>query len=569
MAELQAHDAAVTSRRTGEWKRAVVSWLTSHRQSLGSVGYGLALLLLAIFSTNAALRTKGWPANHEFYAHFERVETFRRAYQAGDFFPLWTPFSNNGHGSPIPFFYHRLFNTIASVIAFVLGSTYQGVKLAITLVALIGAVGMDRAIRVFSASRLLRFCGAALFVCAPYVLSDWLVRGSTAEFTAFMLLPWLYAYCMRLLRGDAVGGRMGLVVALLFYAHNALCYFAVLIPAVTAVIRVFDRTDGRPWWRRLTPFAWSALVFLLVAGPYIAVTAVTAPLFNLAALNRAYSPIKNMQPLEHYIYDPAFRWGHMWNGLSLEIGQPILALMLVMVTLDVAVRGRCDRRNQWLLVGTLALYFFLQMPASGWFYLHVPGAFFLGFPWRLITMLTTGAIILGCSSCQCVLACSGSTRRWVVLAVLVVATVFQMAFALRAQALAYEIYPRREIDRHLTALDVPTVGEYLPTSLGGLRRAPPRQPLIAWTSCSPVTVSGDDPTTGRHLKKLEISADSSSGCIVRLNQFFSPFLRVEGASARCSATPERTIELVVPPGRHSIVVSTRGLWGVFAAALRG
>ena len=146
MAELHAPDDAATSRGPkGEWKRLVVSWLTAnHRQSIGSVGYAFALLLLAIFATSAAVRTEGWPVNHEFFAHFERVETFRRAYEAGDFFPLWTPFSNNGHGSPIPFFYHRLFNTIASVIAFVLGSTYQGVKLSVTLVALVGAIGMDQ-----------------------------------------------------------------------------------------------------------------------------------------------------------------------------------------------------------------------------------------------------------------------------------------------------------------------------------------------------------------------------------------------------------------------------------------
>ena len=88
-----------------------------------------------------------------------------------------------------------------------------------------------------------------------------------------------------------------------------------------------------------------------------------------------------MQPLQHYIYDPSFNWGHMWRGLSMEIGRPILALLVVMGALDLAVRGRCDRRNHWLLAVTFGYStFFLQMPASGWFYLNVPGAFFLGFP---------------------------------------------------------------------------------------------------------------------------------------------------------------------------------------------
>jgi hypothetical protein len=90
----------------------------------------LAYIPLAIFATQAGWRVPGWPINHEFFVMFERVEAFRRAYLAGDWFPLWTPFSNNGHGSPIPFFYHRLFNTGASLLAVVAGSTYAGVKVA-------------------------------------------------------------------------------------------------------------------------------------------------------------------------------------------------------------------------------------------------------------------------------------------------------------------------------------------------------------------------------------------------------------------------------------------------------
>ena len=56
-------------------------------------------------------------------ACFQKVEVFRRAFAHGDLLPLWTPLAENGYGSPFPFFYHRLFNSLAGAVALATGST--------------------------------------------------------------------------------------------------------------------------------------------------------------------------------------------------------------------------------------------------------------------------------------------------------------------------------------------------------------------------------------------------------------------------------------------------------------
>lgn len=529
----------------------------------------LVHLPAVLFATKACWTKAGWPINHEFYAHFERVEAFRRAYLAGDWFPLWTPFSNNGHGSPIPFFYHRLFNTIAGALSLIAGSSYIGVKLAVILVTFIGAVGMDRAILVVCPRRSVRILGAALLVMSWYALIDWLTRGSTAEYTAFMLMPWLYGFALRAARGERVGGRLGFVFALIFFAHNAMAYFAALIPLIGGIVSLSQAADRDDLKRRMKVFAVALAVVLAIAGPYIIAIGLAGRFFSLEALNRAWSPLATMLPFQHYLYDPTFLWGKQWHGLSVEIGLPTVVLTILLLGVAGARRMAISKDAAILLGGTLAPYLFLQTHAADWFYLYVPGSFYLGFPWRLLAMITVAVILLLSALIERVSA-SGNRWRLGVMGALGLTVLLQGYNCYRAQAVEYGRYPRSKVEDHIRALEIPTIGEYLPVGVGGLRRIPAAQPTISWTNCptAPV-VSGDDPAKGLHLRRLVISIASPNGCVVRLNQFHSAFLKVEGAPARRSGAPEGTIELSFPPGTQTATIRPRGLLSLIAASLTG
>lgn len=531
------------------------------------LAWAAALAALAVMATRASWQFSGWPINHEFYAHFERVETFRRAYAAGDWFPLWTPFSNNGHGSPIPFFYHRLFNTVAGLFALVSKSTYVGVKAAVTAFMFVGAFGMDRAARDLGASRAVRLAAAGLFVFSPYVMTDWLTRGSTAEFVAFMLAPFLLQYCLRATRGEAVGGRLGVVVALMYYAHNVVCYFALLVPLTAAIIAIVKASDRGQRLARAKVFVIAGCVFFLIAGPYLLAVVLTGKLFDIKALTLAWSPLKTMRPLKYYLTDPSFDWGRQWQGLSVEIGLPSVIAAALMIVLAATARARIDVSALALLLSTLAVFMFLQTPSAGPFYLKFPGAMYLGFPWRLLALIVT-QVILFLALLSASLKAAAPWRRDVGVLLLLGAAAWQADRSFHAQDVKYGRYTKAQIEKKVTDLEVPTIGEYLPAGVGGLRRIPARQPLVAWTDCASVKLSGTDPTTGAHLRRLIVEATSPQGCKVRLNQFASPFLRVGGVASKPSDTAERTIELMMPPGTQVATVSPRGLWGLIVAALR-
>ncbi len=50
------------------------------------------------------------------------IEAYRRAYLAHDYFPLWTPFGELGHGSALLILYHRLHAQLAAVVALKYGT---------------------------------------------------------------------------------------------------------------------------------------------------------------------------------------------------------------------------------------------------------------------------------------------------------------------------------------------------------------------------------------------------------------------------------------------------------------
>src|SRR5664279_4720387 len=137
--------------------------------------YGL-LLVASLLACSRILVLPGWPENHEGVACFQRVEIFRRAFADGNLLPLWTPLAENGYGSPFPFYYHRLFNTLAGAMALATGSVITAVKAAIPLLLFMGALGMRRALLAMGLGAFHAMGGALLLVFSNYSYTDWVVR---------------------------------------------------------------------------------------------------------------------------------------------------------------------------------------------------------------------------------------------------------------------------------------------------------------------------------------------------------------------------------------------------------
>src|SRR5664279_4796333 len=208
--------------------------------------YGL-LLVASLLACARILVLPGWPENHDGVACFQRVEIFRRAFAEGNLVPLWTPLAENGYGSPFPFFYHRLFNTLAGAAALATGSTSLAVKVVIPLLLFAGALGMRRTILAMGLGEFHATSGALLLVFSNYAYTDWFVRGAFAEFAAFMLVPWLTLAALGVVRGTPrAGWGLGAVLSLMFFAQSTIFVFAfalVLVAFAGALVLSKD-------WRR-------------------------------------------------------------------------------------------------------------------------------------------------------------------------------------------------------------------------------------------------------------------------------------------------------------------------------
>ncbi|MDL2719023.1 MAG: hypothetical protein PT977_14845, partial [Acidobacteriota bacterium] len=367
--------------------------------------YGL-LLLASLLACSRVLVLSGWPENHDGVACFQRVEIFRRAFAGGNLLPLWTPLAENGYGSPFPFFYHRLFNTLAGAIALATGSVAAAVKIVIPLLLFTGAIGMRRAILAMGLGEFHAMGGALLLVFSNYAYTDWVVRGAFAEFTAFMLVPWLTVAALEVMKGKPrAGWGLGAVLSLIFFAHSIIFLFAfalVLVAFLGALLLSKDRRAA------LLNLGQSALVVLAVSGPFALGIWLFGKNLDMDRFRTGmFSVFRNFAPLGGYLYDRIGGWTSSTAGYSVEIGRGFNTLSLVCFAAAVAglARGRLPAARvraflpAWFLaLGSAACYLVLQTTLAAPLYRVAPAMQFIQFPWRLLAFSTMASILLLCLS---------------------------------------------------------------------------------------------------------------------------------------------------------------------------
>jgi hypothetical protein len=520
-------------------------------------------LVAALLATAVVVQGEGWPHNHEGPATFQRTEWFRRAFAAGDWWPTWTPFCFNGHGSPAPFFYHRLYYTVSGALALSTSSSRTGALLALLGFLVVGGAGIAQVGRELRWPRWTASSAAVLFILAPYTITNWLVRGAMAELTAAMLVPWLLLYCFRLVRGDRVALGLGLVYTLLFYAHIVIWLysaFVLLCFAVAALLAERRRTaEGRraPVVRSL--LGAGALTVALTGFHALAVYRL-GDSFNLQRFE-IFHPAEQFQAPLRYLWDGSYTWGSSWRGQSVELGRGLLLSVAFLVPLALWVRARFDWWRMGPLLALLGLCALLQLEVSAPFYQHVPLARLLQFPWRLLTLLTAAFVVLIGELAATVLRARRGPTAWLVTGGMACAVAFQASFALSAQRLEYGRFSRAQLAFWLTQLDGPwSSGEYLVRGFD-IGSVPPRAPFLRLTDCQLMEQAPDrDLSEPFHFGRIELVVASEGRCALHFSQFVNPFVGVEGVEREAiHPSPQGTYEVSLAPGVHRVAFERRGV----------
>jgi hypothetical protein len=541
--------------------QSVVRWLRANWIPLTHLA--LCAAVIAPISSQP-----GWPLAHDVHPLFQRVEAFRREFAAGNLFPLWTPFGNLGHGMPMPLFYHRLFNTVAGLLALFVG-TVSAVKVAFVPTLAVGATGMAAAAEELGCPPWIRLWSGAVLPLAHYTFVNWLIRGSAAELTAGMLIPWLVVPCLRMQSGKPFGARLGAILVLLFFAHVSICLYSVFLVAVAVICCVVGGRRAPAATARYLArgLGIGAVIVALGAGPTALAIWLVGPEFCLDRL-ALYVPQRQIVPdWTLYFVDNLFPWGQTWHGIDFEISRFVIGSLLVTAIIALAKRKRFRAQTFAFLAAGAVVYFWFQLPMAEGFYKSVKISQILQFPWRLLVYVTPLVILMTAVLARAVFELGG---RWALAAagILAVAWGAQANFARAPYRIAYEWVAPQFLAAEVASLDVGTgADEFLPA---GLADPPPPRDLVQLDGCTLASSNVDlRRLTSRAFETLELHLESSAGCTMHFSQFWTTLVRVRAsAGARVVRAPDQTTDVLLPPGASTVQIDRRGVLRSIGHAIR-
>ena len=370
---------------------------------LSLLGLAAALTLFQVITADF------WPFNHEIDSFFNRTLVYAEHIRQWDFFPLWSVADNGGLGSPQPVLYHKLFYYLSGSMLLVTGGLKASVLISVWVFLVIGGVGAYSLFRAVDCTRFTSRAGAVVFLVSNYTVTNWLVRGAMAEFSAAMLVPATLAVYLRFLDADSRTWRLsfsfGVLVSLVFLAHSVLAFYTGLLVAFVTAFLVCTKAV-----RVDRGFLRSAVIslagFAVIVLPVLILMSVMGARYSMESiLPDNYLPVNNFWPLMNYVWDARWQWGETWEGYTVQLDLVVLVLLAVALIGVLAQRvlarpapretGRDFFALKILPLSLIAvLSLVLQSTGSAVFYKNFPGAGYIQFPWRLLAIITPVLIAL-------------------------------------------------------------------------------------------------------------------------------------------------------------------------------
>lgn len=291
------------------------------------------LFPLAVFGVFAGLTLvplwgqAGWPQNHEFNWFAQRTQIYAQHYSFFDFLPIWSSVDNESFGSPLPLFYHKLFYVVSASLLNLTGVMKAALVIAILIFLVAGAFGMYCTLRALGASREACLVGGLSIIFAKYTVTNWLVRGALAEFSAAMLVPWALLYLIRTVQEERVHPGLAASLGLIFLGHSVMCFYLLLLFSVTILVLLAVRRI------RLGIFSAKSLlppiaVFLALVGPYLLAMSALSGDYDMGRIvPERLHPNNQFQPLGRYFWDGLWSFGDNWDGYTVQIDFPPMAIM--------------------------------------------------------------------------------------------------------------------------------------------------------------------------------------------------------------------------------------------------
>ena len=457
---------------------------------------------------------------HDTYLSFSHIDIWASALRAGDPVSIWTPLDANGFGSPVPFFYHKLFNLVAAALALATSDVVMGARLGILFFSALMFHGVSQCAARLGADSRSRHIIAIASVLSPYAVLCVTQRGAYAEYSAMALIPYGIALTLDFFEKRA---RARHAVALLF----------LLLLIATAHVVTFAFADG----------------LLILCALYLAVRAPRhgLPLLAvgigaaLAFVTLIYVPFvvwsvyfcPGQANIHGLVADNAVAFYRLFSPKPGSwFGWPVSALVVGLV---LQIRQRRDWRATTVIATGTTAWLLLVMTTSVasplW---RLSAVFqFIQFPWRLLSVITPLAFVAFAGMIE---QLKPPRKRNIQIALLVI-TVINTGGMLYSLKGVFTLIPVAEL-RHQTPTAGPgpdAGGEYFPAryqaklsslpdlfKVGANAVLPARRPLVESAGgCVSHTLA---PVS--YFRELRIGVRCESAGVVQISQFDTPFLDV-------------------------------------------
>lgn len=391
----------------------------------------------------------GFPPNHEDDTFVLRTMVYAKHFQFGDLLPVWSASDNFGMGSPLPGLYHRLFYMVSGVVYAVTSNSKVSIAFALIVFTSIGVYSAFLLLRTFNCSVFVSMLGASVLPFLNYSVTNWLVRGAMAEYSAMMLLPLFLYTVKRSIDRSLLHGRIGLIMGFLFLAHSVIAYFTALL---TGIILIGSCLFGLSTWKMfpLKKVFYAVLGFLTVTWWSLLPMLYLRQRYDMSRLLPDFLAVRfQFRRITEYVWDSSWSWSNPPQLFTVQLDIVIVVSVIVLVTM------RKYGRQQFWVLGLLTLTMLFQYGGSWRLYEIIPGAKYIQFPWRLLALASTLFVLL---------AFIGLQKSKVAVFLVALSTVLLSG---TWQRVDYYNYPDRLEDRNsrtLSAYSLSLFGEYLPAN---------------------------------------------------------------------------------------------------------
>lgn len=334
----------------------------------------------------------GLPITHDGQDHVARIANFYQNLSEGNIIPRWAGNLNWGYGHPILEFLYPLPSYIASFFHFLGFSLIDSIKIVFGMGMMLSGISMYLWLSSFL-GKSAGFIGGILYMFAPYRFVNLYVRGDIGEHLAFVFIPLVFYFILKLSvkvkTRYVFGGAFSL--AFLILSHNAVSM--MLTPAILAYAFYFFL---RARFNRSLILSILCLIFLgFGLSAFFWIPGLFEGKYTLRNIVTARSYLDRFVNTETLLYGP---WNYGGTGkFSVQLG--ILQwVFLILSPLTVFILKKKQDRKSLLVLGTIAyllLAIFLMMSISSFVWEKIIILQNFQFPWRFLSVTVFASAILG------------------------------------------------------------------------------------------------------------------------------------------------------------------------------